>query len=54
VVVVWARVPDDVELHEVHLDITNKTPNEVLHYVFHPDVKSFDLNESFAAVSGTT
>ena len=54
VVVVSARVTDDVEIHEVHLDITNKITNEVLHYHFHPDAKNFDLNESFTAVSGTT
>jgi hypothetical protein len=54
VVVVSGRVTDDDEIHEVHLDITNKTTNDVLHYHFHPDAKNFDINESFTAASGTS
>ena len=54
VVAVSATITDDGEIHETHLDITNKTTNEVMHYHYHPDVKTFTLNETFTAVTGTT
>src|SRR5688500_18220790 len=47
-------IDDEGEIHEVHVDITNKTTNEVLHYHFHPDMKTFTINETFTAVTGTT
>jgi hypothetical protein len=54
VVTVAASVTDEGEIHEVHLDITNKTTNEVLHYHYHPDISTFQINETFTAVNGTT
>jgi hypothetical protein len=53
-VTVAASVTDEGEIHEVHLDITNKRTNEVLHYHYHPDVSTFQINETFTAVAGTT
>ena len=54
VITVFASINDEGEIHEVHLDITNKTTNEVLHYHFHPDMKTFTINETFNEVTGTT
>ena len=54
VITVSASINDESEIHEAHLDITNKTTNEVLHYHYHPDVKTFTINETFTAVTGTT
>ena|SRR5688572_16866526 len=54
VITVSASINDEGEIHEVHLDITNKTTNEVLHYHFHPDMKTFTINETFNEVTGTT
>jgi hypothetical protein len=54
VITVAASVTDEGEIHEVHLDITNKTTNDVQHYHFHPDASTFQINETFTAVTGTT
>ena len=54
VVNVSASINDESDIHEDHLDITNNTTNEVLHYHYHPDLKTFTINETFTAVAGTT
>jgi hypothetical protein len=54
VVTVMATVTDDDEIHEIHLDITKKSTNNVMHYHYHPDVKSFNIDETFTAVAGAT
>ena len=54
VVNVSASINDESDIHEAHLDITNNTTNEVLHYHYHPDLKTFTINETFTAVAGTT
>ena len=54
VITVSASINDEGDIHEAHLDITDKTTNEVLHYHYHPDMKTFTINETFNAGTGTT
>jgi|SRR6478736_1455356 len=54
VIAVSATITDEDEIHEVHLDIINKTTNEDFHFHYHPDVKTFNINETFTATAGTT
>lgn len=51
-IAVVATVNDDDEIHEVHLDVTNQSSGEVMHYHYHPDASTFVVNEQVSAASG--
>ncbi|HSB93228.1 MAG TPA: Ig-like domain-containing protein [Flavitalea sp.] len=53
VITISASVNDEGEIHEVHLDITEDKTNQVFHYHYHPDVKTFSINETITAIAGT-
>ncbi|MCU7549565.1 Ig-like domain-containing protein [Chitinophagaceae bacterium LB-8] len=52
---VSATVTDNVELHEVHLFVTNNaTGHEVVHFEQHADAKTLNIDKSFTAQTGIT
>ena len=54
-VTISGTVADDDEIHEVHIEVTNKTNSTaVLHVQEHVDANSYNINEGFTVQAGIT
>jgi Bacterial Ig domain len=54
-VVISGNVTDEGEIHEVHIEVTNKTNSiAVLHVQDHVDARSYNISETFTAQAATT